>query len=36
MTGSTAQQDVLGLKHALELAIGITIVVLTIVLSWQG
>jgi hypothetical protein len=35
MTGSTAHQDVLGLKHALELGIGITIIVLTIVLSWQ-
>jgi hypothetical protein len=35
MTGSTAHQDVLGLKHALELGVGLTIIVLTVVLTWQ-
>jgi hypothetical protein len=35
MTGSTAHQDVLGLKHALQLGIGTTIIVLTLVMAWQ-
>jgi hypothetical protein len=35
MTGTTAHQDVLGLKHALQLGVGITIIVLTVVLAWQ-
>jgi hypothetical protein len=35
MTGSTAHQDVSGLKHALQLRVGLTIIVLAIVLSWQ-
>jgi hypothetical protein len=35
MTGSTAHQDVLGLKHALQLGIVLTIIVLAVVLSWQ-
>jgi hypothetical protein len=34
-TGSTAHQDVIGLKHALQLGVGITIIVLTVVLAWQ-
>jgi hypothetical protein len=35
MTGSTAHQDGLGLKHALQLRVGITIIVLTVVLAWR-
>jgi hypothetical protein len=35
MTGSTARQDLLGLKHALQLGAGITIIVMTMVLAWQ-
>jgi hypothetical protein len=35
MTGSTAHQDLLGLKHALQLGLGITIIILTVVLAWQ-
>jgi hypothetical protein len=35
MTGSTARQDISGLKHALQLGVGSAIIVLTIVLSWQ-
>jgi hypothetical protein len=35
MTGSTAHQDVSGLKHALQLGVGSAIIVLTVVLAWQ-
>jgi hypothetical protein len=35
MTGSTAHQDLLGLKHALQLGAGITFIVLTLVLASQ-
>jgi hypothetical protein len=35
MTVSTAHQDVLGLKHALQLGIGITLIVMTVVLAWK-
>jgi hypothetical protein len=35
MTGSTAHQDILGLKHALQLGVGITLIVMTVVLAWQ-
>jgi hypothetical protein len=35
MTASTAHQDVLGLKHALQLGVGITILIMTVVLAWQ-
>jgi hypothetical protein len=35
MTVSTAHQDVLGLKHALQLGIGITLIVMTVVMAWQ-
>jgi hypothetical protein len=34
MTVSTAHQDVLGLKHALQLGVGITLIVMTVVLAW--
>jgi hypothetical protein len=35
MTASTANQDVLGLKHAFQLGVGITLIVMTVVLAWQ-
>jgi hypothetical protein len=35
MTGSTAHQDVSGLKHALQLGAGIAFIVLTVVLASQ-
>jgi hypothetical protein len=35
MTESTANQDVSGLKHALQLGVGSAIIVLTVVLAWQ-
>ncbi len=35
MTGSTADQDVLGLKRALQLGFFLTIIILAIAMSWQ-
>ena len=35
MTESTAHHDLLGLKHALQLGVGITFIVLTVVLASQ-
>jgi hypothetical protein len=35
MTGSTAHQDELSLKHALQLGVGLTIIIPTVVLAWQ-
>jgi hypothetical protein len=32
---STEHEDEIGLKHALQLGVALTIIVLTIVLSWQ-
>jgi hypothetical protein len=35
MTVSTAHQDVSGLKHAFQLGVGLTIIIMTVVLAWQ-
>ncbi len=35
MTTSTANQDVSGLKHALQLGVGLTVIIMTVVLAWQ-
>jgi hypothetical protein len=34
MTGSTASQDLIGLKRALQLGVILTIIVLAVVVSW--
>jgi hypothetical protein len=35
VTASTAQQDILGIKRALQLGVVLTIAILAVVLSWQ-